>query len=699
MPSARPVPTAPRPVVAALAALLAVALVGVGALVAPLVAPARALSPAVVLASDFESGLGGWQARGAATVSTTSVGARGSGSLLVEDRVDPWDGALYPVTDLFEPGTTYTIGLWVRLPDGAGSADLRVSVQRDLDGEPSYETVTTVEGVTSQWRQVTGTYTPGPFDTASLYVESVSSPVDVMIDDVLVTGVRYTPDLSVTPVSDAVSVPFGIAVEPQDLLGGRGDLLAHHAEQITPGNQMKPDAIQPTEGTFTFGAADGLVDWALEHDMRVYGHTLLWHQQTPAWFFQRDGSALTTSAADQALLRERLRTHIEAIADHYRETYGEYGTPGNPIFAFDVVNEVIDENESDGLRRSEWYRVLGPSYIADAFRYARDAFGPEVQLFINDYNSEYPDKRAPYLRLVTDLLAQGVPVDGVGHQLHVEVGRSISMIEDTIEAFEALDVRQAVTELDVSAYRDSGEQWAAPPAARLLEQGYYYRDMFDMLERHAASFESITVWGLEDSRTWLRSGAAPLLFDGQLQVKPAYWGIVDPSRIGTTPTPTPTSTPTVTPTVTPTATVTPTPTPTATPTPTPTATPTPTPTATPTRTATPTPTPTAGAGCRVAYTTNDWNTGFTAGVRVTNAGPSALTGWTLTFAFAGGQRVTQGWSATWSQSGSTVTAANAAWNGTLAAGATVDVGFNGSHTGANPRPTAFALNGTPCTVS
>ena len=654
MTSARPALTA-RPAVAALATLASAALVAVGALVSPLVAPAGAASPSVVIESDFESGTDGWEARGAASLSTTPAGARGDGSLLVTDRVDPWDGALYPVTDLFEPGTTYTVSLWLRLPDGAGSADLRVSVQRDLDDEPSYETVATVENVSSQWKQVTATYTAGLFDTASLYVESVSAPVDVMVDDVLVTGVRYTPDLTVKPVRDAVSVPFGIAVEPQDVLGGRGDLLAHHAEQITPGNQMKPESIQPAEGTFTFAAADGLVDWALEHDMRVYGHTLLWHQQTPAWFFERDGSSLTTSPADQELLRERLRAHIEAIADHYREVYGEYGTPGNPIFAFDVVNEVIDENQSDGLRRSEWYRVLGESYIADAFRYARDAFGPEVLLFINDYNSEYPNKRAAYLRLVQDLLADDVPVDGVGHQLHVEVGRSIDMAEDTVEAFEALPVRQAVTEFDASTYRHEGESWTTPPTDRLIEQGYYYRDMFAMFAEHASSFESVTVWGLEDSRTWLRAGAAPLLFDGALQVKPAYWGVVDPSQIGVTPTPTeePTEEPTEPPT----------------------------------------------GGCTVAYTTNDWNTGFTANVRVTHTGAAPLSGWALTFTFPSGQTVAQGWSATWSQSGQVVTATNAAWNGVLAPGATVDIGFNGNHSGANPRPTGFALNGVACTAS
>ncbi|TQL02827.1 glycoside hydrolase family 48 protein [Cellulomonas sp. SLBN-39] len=154
------------------------------------------------------------------------------------------------------------------------------------------------------------------------------------------------------------------------------------------------------------------------------------------------------------------------------------------------------------------------------------------------------------------------------------------------------------------------------------------------------------------------------------------------------PTPTPTPTPTVTPTPTPTPTVTPTPTPT------PTVTPTPTPSVTPT----PTPTPTPGAACRVTYTASSWNTGFTGSIRLTNTGTSALNGWSLRFTFPGSQQVTQGWSAQWSQSGATVTATNAAWNGTLAPGATVDIGFNGSHPGQNPAPTAFTVNGSTCTV-
>ncbi|MEU4215152.1 glycoside hydrolase family 9 protein [Actinoplanes sp. NPDC026623] len=107
------------------------------------------------------------------------------------------------------------------------------------------------------------------------------------------------------------------------------------------------------------------------------------------------------------------------------------------------------------------------------------------------------------------------------------------------------------------------------------------------------------------------------------------------------------------------------------------------------------PSPSPAAGCRVVYTTNDWSTGFTATVAITN-GPVAANGWTLTFPYAAGQKVSQAWSSTVTQSGTQVTASNASFNGNLPAGGTVSFGFNGTHTGTNPPPTSFTLNGTAC---
>ncbi|MDI5943898.1 cellulose binding domain-containing protein, partial [Micromonospora sp. DH15] len=115
---------------------------------------------------------------------------------------------------------------------------------------------------------------------------------------------------------------------------------------------------------------------------------------------------------------------------------------------------------------------------------------------------------------------------------------------------------------------------------------------------------------------------------------------------------------------------------------------------------TPTPTPTTPAGaCKVAYTTSDWSTGFSANITITNTGATALNGWSLAFTFGNaGQKVTQGWSANFTQTGTAVTASNAAYNAALAPGASTTLGFNGTHTGANPKPTAFTLNGSACTL-
>ncbi|WP_440107523.1 cellulose binding domain-containing protein [Streptosporangium sp. H16] len=124
----------------------------------------------------------------------------------------------------------------------------------------------------------------------------------------------------------------------------------------------------------------------------------------------------------------------------------------------------------------------------------------------------------------------------------------------------------------------------------------------------------------------------------------------------------------------------------------------PTPTPTPSPTPTPTPTPTPGTGPRVAYTMNSWNNGFTANISITNTGTSTINGWTLVFTLPSGQSITSGWNATYSPSSGQVSARNVSHNAALAPGATVDIGFQATHTGNTAEPTAFTLNGIACTV-
>ena len=295
---------------------------------------------------------------------------------------------------------------------------------------------------------------------------------------------------------------------------------------------MKPEAWYDDARTFRIHPeAQAIMDFAQENELRVYGHTLVWHSQTPAWFFQHDdGTPLTTSDADQALLRTRLHDHIFNVAETLSDMYGPFGSDTNPLIAFDVVNEVVSDGttEADGLRRSPWYNVLGESFIDDAFAFANEAFnetyaadgaGHPVTLAINDYNTEQSGKRQRLHNLVERLLDRGAPVDAVGHQFHLSLSTPVGTLEEAITAFEDLPVTQVVSEMDVTT-------GTPVDTAKLIDQGYYYRDAFRIFRAHAADLFAVTLWGLHDGRSW-RSAGAPLLFDANLKAKPAYFGAVD----------------------------------------------------------------------------------------------------------------------------------------------------------------------------
>ncbi|MFC7106020.1 endo-1,4-beta-xylanase [Nonomuraea rubra] len=318
-------------------------------------------------------------------------------------------------------------------------------------------------------------------------------------------------------LKDEVPFTMGSAFTRPETLGVHGELLAKHFNGVTPGNELKWDATEPREGEFTFTDGDHLVNFATEHGMTVRGHTLAWHSQTPDWVFEN---------ATKEVLLQRLERHVRTLVTRYK----------GRIAAWDVVNEVVDENQPDGLRRSKWYEIAGLDFIRTAFRVAREA-DPDAKLFINDYNTEFPRKREALYKLVERLKAEGVPIDGVGHQLHLNIEQPpASAVEATIERFAALGLDQQVTELDVSIYTDFVSSYDTIPPELLVQQGHRYKELFDVFRRQAGSLSSVTVWGESDDVSWLRSWPiprlnAPLLFDDDLQAKPAYWGVVDPSRL------------------------------------------------------------------------------------------------------------------------------------------------------------------------
>ncbi|HEY0734399.1 MAG TPA: endo-1,4-beta-xylanase [Herpetosiphonaceae bacterium] len=495
--------------------------------------------PSPGTSSDFEDGTAqGWAPRiGGETVAVTSADKHGgSYSLLTTGRQNTYDGPSLNILNTMTRGAKYAISLWVKLAPGEADANLRVSIQRSYQGNQNYDTVVGNTLVTAnQWVNLKGDYTlSNTVDGLSIYVESDSGTPAFYMDDFTMT---YVPPQPLPPIqTDIPSVyqtlapyfPIGAAIEPSQLDSSRHvQLLTRHFNSIVAENVMKPGLIQPVEGQFNWTDADKLVQFARANNMEMRGHTLVWHQQNPDWLFKdAGGNDLQPGAASKALVLQRLEAHIRAVVGRYKDD----------IDSWDVVNEVIDPVQTDCMRRSPWYTLTGLDYIATAFRVAREV-APNAKLFINDYSTTDSRKRECIYNLVRDLKAQGVPIDGVGHQMHINIeSPSGALIEQTIQLFAGLGLDNQITELDMSIYTNSSDSYTTVPEEILIKQGYRYQEVFEAFKRQRDHISSVVFWGIADDHTWLKTFPIdrldlPLLFDEQQQAKYAYWGIVDPSRL------------------------------------------------------------------------------------------------------------------------------------------------------------------------
>jgi endo-1,4-beta-xylanase len=275
--------------------------------------------------------------------------------------------------------------------------------------------------------------------------------------------------------------------------------VAAQFDSVTPENVMKWEVVEPEQGRYDFTQADALVSFARAHGQLVRGHTLVWHSQLPAWLTSRDWT--------RAELRQVLRQHILTEAGHFR----------GRIWAWDVVNEAF--NDDGTLRDTIWLRVLGPDYIADAFRWAHQA-DPKAILFYNDFNIEGTNAKSDAVyALLSRLRQEGVPVQGVGLQGHLSTQFDVPTgILANLRRFAGIGVASAFTEADVRSVLpvDSAER-AAQTAG--------YSAMLDscLLEPRCLSF---TVWGFTDKYQWV-PGTFPgqgsaALYDENFQPKPAY---------------------------------------------------------------------------------------------------------------------------------------------------------------------------------
>ncbi len=349
-------------------------------------------------------------------------------------------------------------------------------------------------------------------------------------------------DTAPVTLKDAYAESFllGTAVN-DDIVAGRDTraqaLVPRHFNALTAENVMKVEELHPTPDSWNFGPADAFVAFGQKHDMFLIGHTLVWHNQTPAWFFQdAAGNALAKDA-----LAERLRAYIEVVAGRY----------AGKVQAWDVVNEQIGEDGT--YRDTTWVRGIGDGdeLMRLAFTYA-SRYAPDTELYYNDFNTWRPEKRDGIVRMVKQLQAAGVRIDGIGMQGHWGLDYpAIADIEAAIDAYAALGVKVMITELDVDVLPLTKEgqiigqgmthpQFQLPEFKRFLDPyrdglpaevqqrlADRYAELFALFHRKRDVISRVSVWGVHDTMSWKNGYPIPdrtnypLLFDRQYQPKPA----------------------------------------------------------------------------------------------------------------------------------------------------------------------------------
>jgi endo-1,4-beta-xylanase len=361
--------------------------------------------------------------------------------------------------------------------------------------------------------------------------------VAVLIASAILAVAVFGQKSSDATTAPATSVGLKDAYAGKFLIGTAADLgnfsevelanIKANYNVITPENCMKPQPIHPSESAYNWTTADALMKWCTDNDIKVYGHTLCWHSQTGPWFFQpgADGQPVT-----RELAMERLKSHILTVVGRYK----------GRIIGWDVVNEAINDGggagDTENLRStSSWHRLIGPEYLTLAFKWAHEA-DPKAQLYYNDYNIEQGavqnnGKHASSMLLLKRLMKDGAPINGVGIQGHWHLNTNLADVEKAIANYESLGLKISISELDVTASGSNsgaffGGGGGTISAESFQQQAQVYAKLFDIFKRHSKAISRVTFWGISDRRSW-KSGQKPLLFDAQMQPKPAFQAILD----------------------------------------------------------------------------------------------------------------------------------------------------------------------------
>jgi endo-1,4-beta-xylanase len=449
--------------------------------------------------------------------------------------------------------------------------DGKVAWQLGQDGYPVVCGSTSTVLQTGQWHTVTNTVTVTPNGTLYLSSQQLGDIVVaylanfvITVDGVIITPPGPPPDPN-TLLYNKWPFPVGAAVASSAFntsTNAKQYALLKHFNVVVAENEMKPGSVMPYNkpstfpGTYRWTEADKYVNYGKANNTKVRGHVLVWHSQTPDWFFDvtTTGGVKTTTMQKEELY-DRMEKHIKTVFEHFKGDVGWW----------DVCNEVVGDDckprkAGDPANGGSWYtQVMQNSgytgdtninryeYVLKAFQFARkyadENNGQNVKLYLTDYNTEHQPgwgKLAEFLRLVDYLINNEAPIDGVGFQTHIDFDFDPSNISRAIDLVYAktrkdgTHLMSQVTELDMGLYKSDTEPElsGAELSAKLTKQATLYRQLFDIFKQKydAGKLDMVLLWGTDDGHSWRSTSNGrkdhPLLFDREYQQKAAYLELV-----------------------------------------------------------------------------------------------------------------------------------------------------------------------------
>lgn len=333
-------------------------------------------------------------------------------------------------------------------------------------------------------------------------------------------GISNAQSLKSNGLRDAAPFPIGFAVEPMMVKSDAAfrEIILRHADGFTATNAMKPNRISPRKDVYNFQSADYLVDFAKANNRRVHGHTLVWFNEwAPKWM---------KKIRDSTELESAMKVYIQKVGAHFR----------GKVVSWDVVNEAFDDRNGsirqDSLNEKgktllNLGKILGRDYVARMFQYAHDA-DPDALLFYNDYGQETnPAKLKAILAMVADFKKRGIPIHGLGLQMHSNIDTPEYGIENVIRQFAETGLQIHISELDISM--NIGKTITFQPTVEQLQmQSQKYKFVVETYRRIVPERQQfgITTWGVGDKDSWIPEFCNctdfPLLFDEKYQSKKSY---------------------------------------------------------------------------------------------------------------------------------------------------------------------------------